>query len=227
MGRVLATLDRLGLDDNTLVIFTSDNGPWLSYGDHAGSALPLREGKGTSFDGGVRVPFVARGPARIPAGTEIREPAMTIDILPTLAGLVGASLPALPIDGKDIAPLLLGEDGAVSPHEALLFYWGRQLEAVRSGRWKLHFPHRYRSLDGPPGSGGMPSEYIQRSIEKALFDLEADRGETKDLVDEHPEVVARLEALANEARKELGDSATKTKGSGNREPGRVASAREE
>jgi arylsulfatase A-like enzyme len=227
VGRVLSTLERLGLDENTLVIFTSDNGPWLSYGDHAGSAAPLREGKGTSFDGGVRVPFVARWPGHIPAGAVVREPVMTIDLLPTLAGLAGAPLPVLPIDGKDIAPLLLGEDGAVSPHEALLFYWGRHLQAVRSGQWKLHFPHRYRSLDGPPGSGGMPSKYIQRSIERALFDLEADPGETRDLLAEHPEVVARLEALADKARVELGDSATKTKGTGLREPGRVSVAGEE
>jgi arylsulfatase A-like enzyme len=227
VGRVLSTLERLGLDERTLVIFTSDNGPWLSYGDHAGSAGPLREGKGTSFEGGVRVPFVARWPGRIPPGTVVREPAMTIDLLPTLAGLVKAPLPERPIDGKDIAPLLLGEEDAVSPHEALLFYWGRHLQAVRSGRWKLHFPHRYRSLDGPPGSGGMPSKYTQRSIGKALFDLQADPGETSDLLADHPEVVARLEALADEARVELGDSATKTKGSGLREPGRVSSASQE
>ncbi len=221
VGRILATLERLELDENTLVIFTSDNGPWLSYGNHAGSAAPLREGKGTSFEGGVRVPFVARWPGRIPKGAVVREPAMTIDVLPTLAGLVGAPLPARPIDGKDIRPLLLGEPGASSPHEALFFWWNRHLEAVRSGRWKLHFPHDYRSLDGPAGSDGIPSKYIQRSIGLSLFDLDADRSETTDVAEEHPDVVKRLEALAEEARIELGDSATEQKGRGVREPGRA------
>ena len=125
------------------------------------------------------------------------------------------------IDGKDIRSLLLAEKGAVSPHEALFFYWGRHLQAVRSGKWKLHFPHQYRSLDGPAGSGGMPSQYIQRSIDLALFDLETDRSETTDVAAQNPDVVARLEALANEARAVLGDSATEQRGSGLREPGRV------
>ncbi len=157
VGRVLAALKEHGLDDRTLVIFTSDNGPWLSYGDHAGSAGPLREGKGTSFEGGVREPFVARWPGHIPAGTVCREPAMTIDLLPTFARLAGADLPAdRPIDGRDIWPLLSGRPGARSPHEALYFYWGRDLQAVRSGRWKLHLPHKYRSLKDRPGSGGKP-----------------------------------------------------------------------
>ncbi len=221
VGRILEALERLGLDQNTLVIFTSDNGPWLSYGDHAGSAGPLREGKGTSFEGGVAVPFVARWPRRIPAGTVTSEPAMTIDILPTIASLTGAPLPRLPIDGKDIRPLLLGEPGAASPHEALLFYWGRHLQAVRSGKWKLHFPHEYRSLGGPAGSGGMPGKYIQRSIDLALFDLEADRSETTNVAARHPHVVRRLEALAEKARAELGDSATGQRGRGVREPGHV------
>ena len=221
VGRILDTLERLGLEKNTLVIFTSDNGPWLSYGDHAGSAAPLREGKGTSFDGGVGVPFVARWPGRIPAGTVVGEPAMTIDLLPTLGLLAGAPLPQQPIDGKDIRRLLLGEPGATSPHEALYFYWGRHLQAVRSGKWKLHFPHEYRSLDGPAGSGGLPSRYTQRSIDLALFDLEADRSETTDLAALFPDVVKRLQGLADEARAQLGDSATEQKGSGVREPGRV------
>jgi arylsulfatase A-like enzyme len=221
VGRILATLQRLELDESTLVIFTSDNGPWLSYGNHAGSTGPLREGKGTSFEGGVRVPFVARWPGRIPRGAIVREPAMTIDVLPTLAALVGAPLPERPIDGKDIRPLLLGEPGASSPHEALFFWWNRHLEAVRSGRWKLHFPHDYRSLDGPAGADGMPSKYLQRSIGLSLFDLEADLSETTDVAAQYPDVVSRLEALAEEARLELGDSATRQEGRSVREPGRL------
>ena len=221
MGQVLETLRRLGLERDTLVIFTSDNGPWLSYGDHAGSAGPLREGKGTAFEGGVRVPFVARWPGRIPAGTVAREPAMTIDVLPTIAHLVGAPLPERPIDGLDISPLLLGEAGARSPHEALLFYYGTELRALRSGRYKLVLPHRSQTLDGKAGSGGIPGKYKQVDVPLALYDLVADIGETADVAAAHPDVVARLQALAEKAREDLGDSLTNRTGRGVREPGRA------
>src|SRR5262245_61227811 len=103
---------------------------------------------------------------------------MTIDLLPTLARLAGADLPKLPIDGKDIGPLLRGEAGATSPHEALYFYWGQALEAVRAGPWKLHFPHTYRSMTGKPGSGGQPGGYSLAKIGLSLFNLEKDVGET-------------------------------------------------
>ncbi|MFH0947359.1 MAG: sulfatase, partial [Planctomycetota bacterium] len=149
VGQVLDALERNRLSDRTLVIFTSDNGPWLSYGNHAGSTGPLREGKGTTFEGGVRVPCVMRWPGRIPAGTVCSEPAMTIDILPTIGGLLEADLPLHQIDGLDIWPLMSGRPGAGSPHEAFFFYYHEnQLEAMRSGRWKLHFPHTYRSMSG-------------------------------------------------------------------------------
>jgi arylsulfatase A-like enzyme len=222
VGRILATLKDQGLDERTLVIFTSDNGPWLSYGDHAGSAGPLREGKGTSFEGGVREPFAARWPGHIPAGSVCREPAMTIDLLPTFAALAGAKVPTERIiDGRDILPLLTAQPGARSPHEAYYFYWGRELQAVRAGRWKLHFPHAYRSLSGAPGSGGQPGPYVNRKIGLSLFDLEADPGEKSDVASSHPDVVARLSRLADAAREDLGDSATKSKGKNVREPGRL------
>ncbi|HQU47407.1 MAG: arylsulfatase, partial [Planctomycetia bacterium 21-64-5] len=197
VGRVLETLARLKLDERTLVIFTSDNGPWLSYGDHAGSAGPLREGKGTSFDGGVREPCLMRWPGKIPAGTVCHEPAMTIDLLPTLARLAGASVPDdRIIDGLDIWPLISTQPGAKSPHDALYFYWGGELQGVRSGRWKLHLPHAYRSLAAGGGHGGLPSKYEQRRIELSLFDLESDPGETKNVAAEHPDEVRRLKSLA-------------------------------
>ena len=146
------------LDKDTLVIFTSDNGPWLSYGDHAGSAEPLREGKGTMFDGGCREPTLMWWPGKIPAGSECDTPAMTIDLLPTVAGLIGAELPEHKIDGKDIWPIIAGEEGAQSPHQAYYFYYGRQLQAMRMGDWKLHFPHGYRTMAGKPGGkGGIPT----------------------------------------------------------------------
>src|SRR5688500_18895594 len=173
VGEILAALRRNGLDEKTLVIFTSDNGPWLSYLDHAGSAGPLREGKGTSWDGGVRVPCVMRWPNRIPPGTVCREPATTNAVLPTLAQLAGAELPKHPIDGIDVWPLASNPSAAKSPHEALYFYWGQQLEAIRSGKWKLHFPHPYRTLAGKPSGGnGQPTAYAQAKTELALYDLE-------------------------------------------------------
>ncbi|RUL88280.1 sulfatase family protein [Tautonia sociabilis] len=221
VGQILEALRRNGLDEETLVVFTSDNGPWLSYGDHAGSAGPLREGKGTTFDGGQREPTLMRWPGRIPAGTSCSEPAMTIDLLPTIAAITGAPLPELPIDGLDISPLLFGEDGAESPHDALYFYWGRELQAVRSGRWKLHFPHSYRSLEGEGGTGGRPAPYVQRETGLALFDLRTDVGETTDVKEQHPEIVARLQRLADRARDDLGDSRTGQDGSGVRPPGRL------
>jgi arylsulfatase A len=219
VGQILAALAEHGLDEQTLVLFASDNGPWLSYGDHAGSAGPLREGKATAWEGGVRVPCLARWPGRIPAGTVCREPAMTIDVLPTLAKLAGAALPDHPIDGLDIWPLLAGRPGAKSPHEAFYFYWNRELQAVRSGRWKLHFPHEYRTLAGPPGSGGKPGPYQSARTELALYDLEAEAGETTDVAAKHPDVVARLKALAEKARDELGDTATNRTGKGVRPAG--------
>jgi len=220
-GQILATLRRLGLERETLVIFASDNGPWLSYGDHAGTAGPLREGKGTAFEGGVRVPFVARWPGRIPAGRVTREPAMTIDVLPTIARLVKAPLPSLPIDGLDISPLLLGDEGARSPHEAFYFYFGSELRAVRAGRYKLVLPHRSDTLEGPAGRGGEPGKYVTVDVPLALYDLVADVGESTSLTDQHPDVVARLQAVAERAREEFGDSLTERTGRSVREPGRL------
>lgn len=223
VGDLTAVLKRHGLEKNTLVIFTSDNGPWLSYGEHAGSPGPLREGKGTTFEGGIRVPAVFRWPGRVPAGKLVHEPAMTTDLLPTLARLAGAEVPSTRrIDGKDIGPLLTGKKRARSPHETLYFYWGGELQAVRSGRWKLHFPHSYPSLDGKPGGrDGRPAVYAQKQIGLALFDLEKDPGETTNLAAEQPEVVDRLTRLAGAAREDLGDTAVKQIGQGIRPPGRL------
>lgn len=223
VGEIMRALGRHDLDRNTLVIFTSDNGPWLSYGNHAGSAGPLREGKGTSFEGGVREPAIFRWKGRIPAGGVSREPAMTIDLLPTLARLVGAEAPKeRVIDGKDIWPLVVRPQQSKSPHEALFIYWGAHLDAVRSGKWKLHLPHEYRSLEGGGGGAdGLPAPYVQKRIGLSLFNLEQDPGETRNVAEDHPEVVRRLQAHAERMREDLGDSATARKGSGVRPPGRL------
>jgi arylsulfatase A len=223
VGQILGTLRRLELDKNTMVIFCSDNGPWLSYGEHAGSAKPLREGKATTFDGGQREPTLAWWPGRIPAGRVCREPASTLDVLPTLAALAGAKLPDHKIDGKNIWPLISGQDGAKSPHEAFFYYQSWALEAVRSGTWKLHFPHGYRTLGGRPGgTGGIPAKYEQSRIDLALFDLENDISEQHNVAAQHPDIVQRLQQLADAMREDLGDSARKMEGKGRRPPGKVA-----
>jgi len=224
VGEVMRALKESGVEDNTLIIFTSDNGPWLNYGDHSGVATPLREGKGTVWEGGVRVPFIARYPGTIGAGKVGREPMMTIDLLPTIAGLIGAELPARKIDGLDVLPVLAGRDGAKNPHEAYYFYYKQnELQAVLSGRWKLYLPHQYRTLDGKPGGrDGKPAPYAQKKIAvPELYDVAEDVGEQKDVAAANPEVVARLLALADKARNELGDSLTGKTGSEVRAPGKA------
>ena len=224
VGEILGALKKHKLDNDTLVIFTSDNGPWLSYGDHAGSSGPLREGKGTAWEGGVRVPFIARWPGRIPAGRVMRQPAMTIDLLPTIAKLVNAELPQHKIDGLDIWPLLHGEPNAKNPHDAYFFYYNtNELQAVRSGQWKLILPHTYRTLGQPPqAKDGIPVKYSNVKVGLELYDLEADAGEQRNIAGKHPDVVKRLAALAEQARDDMGDSLTKRIGNGVREPGRLA-----
>jgi arylsulfatase len=226
VGRVLETLSASGLEKDTLVIFTSDNGPWLSYGDHAGSAGPLREGKGTCWEGGVRVPCVMRWPGKIPAGTTCDAMLMTIDLFPTIARLVGAALPRHAIDGLDVWPILSGAPGAKNPHEAYLFYYEQgQLQAVATanGSWKLQLPHTYRTLAGRPGGhGGFPSKYEERKLTRPeLYDLASDIGETTDLAARRPEVVERLLNIAESARAELGDSLTQRTGRGVRPAGQL------
>ena len=225
VGQVLAALKKFNLEQRTLVIFTSDNGPWLSYGNHAGSAGPLREGKGTSWDGGVREPCIVRWPGKVPAGRVSGEPWMTIDLLPTLARLTGAKLPEHKIDGLDVWAVIAGEPGAKNPHEAYFIYYEmNQLQAVLSGHWKLQLPHTYRTLDGKPGGrDGTPAAYQQRKItQPELYDLAADIGEARDVAAQNPEVLKRLQALAEQARADLGDSLSQREGTGRREPGRKA-----
>lgn len=220
VGQVLETLKRLKLDEQTLVIFTSDNGPWLSYGHHAGSAGPLREGKGTAWEGGQRVPFIARWPGQIPAGSVCDEVAGTIDVLPTLAELSASPLPPHKLDGRSIWRLLMGQPGAKSPHESYWYYWGKELHAVRSGSWKLHFPHEYRSLV-KGGVDGQPGPYVPKKTGLALYDLQVDIGEQINVADQHPDVVARLQEFAEVARQELGDALTNRTGSEVRPIGQV------
>ncbi|MEZ6109315.1 MAG: sulfatase [Pirellulaceae bacterium] len=206
VGLILDSLERNSLTDRTLVIYTSDNGPWLSYGNHAGSAGPLREGKGTAWEGGVRIPCLMQMPGVIPAGLVVDEWAATIDLLPTFAELTGQPMGSLKIDGRSILPLMKGEPGATSPHEAYCYWYGTELRAIRSGPWKLVFPHQYRTLAGEPGGDGQPGPYRQEQCGLELYHLVDDIGESHDVAADNPEVVERLSELADQMRQELGDS---------------------
>ena len=222
VGRVVAALEREGLRDDTLIVFASDNGPWLSYGEHAGSTGGLREGKGTTFEGGVRVPAIVSWPGRVPAGAVVDEPLMTIDVLPTVVRLVGAELGPLPIDGEDAWPVIA--HGASNAERTYGFwYHANHLEAVMRGRHKLHLPHGYRSMvGGTPGAGGFEGAYDWGArTELALFDLVEDPGETRDLSKERPDVLAALLDEADALRAELGDRLTEVTGAASRAAGRL------
>jgi arylsulfatase A-like enzyme len=227
VGQIMNTIDECGLGENTLIIFTSDNGPWLSYGDHAGSAAPLREGKQTMFEGGYRVPTIMRWPRKITPDSTCDQLASTIDILPTVARLIGAQPPKNKIDGVDISILLLGGPEATSPRDSFYCYFGGgELHAVRDGRWKLHFPHKYRSMElGKPGSAGVGGKAKPSKTELELYDLKNDQGETVNLLQQHPEVVDRLEKMGAQARREFGDKLTnQTQGEGVRPAGKLDAA---
>ncbi len=218
-GEVLAALEKAGVTENTLVVFTSDNGPWMVYGNHAGGVGPLRGTKGTTFDGGVRVPCVMQWPAKLKAGSVVKTPLMTIDLFPTIAKLIGAELPERKIDGKDAWKVIAGEQSE-SVQEAYFFYYGRgNLEAMRMGKWKLHFPHKYRDEHVAPGNDGHSGKYGGGKTGLELYDLDADVAESKNVIAEYPEVLAKMKALADQKRAELGDNLTKVAGTENRKPG--------
>jgi arylsulfatase A-like enzyme len=198
---LLDELKRQGLDENTLVVFTSDNGSRAN--NEGGSNAPLRSGKGTTWEGGQRLPCIMRWPAAIPAGSTCSEVVTSMDFLPTFVRLAGGEVSAERIlDGRDITPLMRGEPGATSPHEAFYYYAGGSLEAIRCGQWKLHFCKR-----GEPLS--------------ELYNLADDIGETNNLLAKHPEVVERLTAMADAMRLRLGDRALGIDGHERRPIGQV------
>lgn len=220
VGEIIKALEENGIEKNTLVIFTTDNGPWLNFGNHAGSTGGLREGKGTSFEGGQRVPCIMKWPDRIPEGRVCNKMAATLDILPTLAEITGSTLPEHKIDGVSILSLLNGTEDA-NPRDHLYYYYQKNsLEAVRKDHWKLVFPHPSRSYEGIiPGNDGWPGEYNQIETELALYDLRRDPGEEYDVKEQYPEIVAALEELAEKARADLGDELTGATGNGRRDCG--------
>jgi len=203
VGEIMKALKEAGVEDNTLVFFSSDNGPWIVYGNHAGKT-PFREAKGTGFDGGTRSACILRFPGRVPAGTVSGRTWCTVDMLPTMARLSAAKLPANPIDGLDVWDLVTGKPGAKNPHEYYPFSTESRFEGVISGdgHWKLHLPHPYQTLVYA-GNDGKPGKYTTKQIELSLFDMEKDPYETTNVIKEYPEIAARLKGYAEQHRREF------------------------
>ena len=219
VGQILQKLRKEGLDENTLVVVTSDNGPWINYGNHAGSTGGLREGKGTSFEGGQRVPCLMQWKGTIPAGSVCNKLTVNIDLLPTFAHISGAAMPSHKTDGVNLFSLLQG-DTKSTPRTSFLYYYRRNsLEAVSDGEFKLIFPHPTRTYEGfAPGNDGMPGRVDENKMleEKILIDLRRDPGERYNVLSQYPEAAGRLEQMANEAREDLGDDLQKKEGKNRR-----------
>jgi len=209
-GRILDTLRDLKLSENTLVIFTSDNGPWLVKGADSGSAGPLRGGKGSTWEGGVRVPTIAWWPGKIAANSKVDAVAGTIDLLPTTVSLAGGTLPGNPvIDGRDISPLLLGKTKD-SPRDVHYYFLGYQVQAVRQGSWKLALMPQKETM-------GREAEPDAQTKTPRLYNLDSEIGEKTNVADAHPEIVAKLTALAEKMNAEIGGDSP----SARREAGKV------
>jgi arylsulfatase A-like enzyme len=223
IGQIKETLKKLKLEENTLLIVTSDNGPWLNYGNHAGSPGGLREGKGTSFEGGQRVPCLMTWKGKIPAGMIANNLSAGLDILPTIVEATGAKMPKRRIDGVSLLSVL-GGNTTVNPRTTFLYYYRRNnLEAVRDENWKLVFPHPGRTYVGfSAGKDGMPGGANENfAFEGGLYDLRRDPGERYNVIADNPEVVKRLTDLAEEARQDIGDDLTKSEGKNRRTIGKI------
>ena len=221
VGEIIKSVEKNGLTENTIIIFTSDNGPWLAYGNHSGSAYPFREGKGTGWEGGQREPFIIKYPKEIEAGITIDAPLMAIDIFPSIAEVTNSKLPDEVIDGKSAWSLLTGKANE-SPQEAYFFYYRvNELFGVRYGKWKLYFPHTYRTMDGQePGKDGLPGEYRMVDLKDIeLYDLDSDASETNNVAESNISIVATIKKLADDMRARLGDSLMGMEGLENRAPG--------
>jgi arylsulfatase A-like enzyme len=206
VGRLVDTVKELGLDDNTYIVFTSDNGPWWIKKQHGGSAKPLRGAKTSTWEGGLRVPCVVRAPGKVPAGTVCKEIASTMDFFPTFAALSGGTVPSdRVIDGHDILPLLHGKPGEKSATKAYYYYQHTHLQAVRWGKWKLHLPRAAQPPWGPKWARHIaPKDRI--AIKKPmLFQLDDDIAETNDVAAAHGDVVSKMLELARWAREDIGD----------------------
>ena len=222
VGEILRTLREEGLEENTLVILTSDNGPWAAYGNHAGSSGGLREAKATTFNGGLKVPCIIYWKGKVVAGAVYNELLSNIDILPTLADISGAPLPSHTIDGISFLPAIGGRKETI--RDALcLYYQDNSLEAITDGSYKLVFPHDYYSYETyEPGNDGLPGKLELRAVDSLeLYDLRLDPGERLNVIRQHPDVVERLTAIADSYRQELGDDLTGYEGTGRRKAGTI------
>ena len=220
VGEVLRTVRELGLEDNTLVVLTSDNGPWTNYGNHAGSAGGLREAKATTFDGGNRVPCIVYWKGKTKPGTTCNKLASNIDLFPTFAEVAKAPLPANKIDGVSILSLIEGKEEA-NPRESFAYYYNKNdLEAVTDGMFKLVFPHKYVTYGAyEPGNDGQPGKLTNLELTKPeLYDLRRDPGERYNVIGQYPNEVAKLMKIADKMRGELGDDLTRKKGTERRQP---------
>jgi arylsulfatase len=224
VGEIRKAIQDNGLEKNTIFIFTTDNGPWLNYGNHAGSSGGLREGKTTSWEGGQRVPCIIAWPANIPGGTVCNKLASSIDFLPTFAAIVGVELKGNTIDGVSILELWKGNMDA-NPREEFYYYYGKNnLNAVRKGNWKLVLPHVYQSYEATvPGNDGYGGRRINIEVDSIeLYNLMRDPGERYNVKDLYPEIVDALLSTAKKARNELGDlNIDVERGTGTREIGQL------
>jgi len=202
VGQVVKALKKAGVYKNTIIIFTSDNGPWIKYGKHGGSAGPLRDGKGSAFEGGQRVPCIISWPKHITAGSQSDKVVTALDILPTLMNIVGGDLPKEKIDGNDVTELLTANPNAEGHKEPFFYISGKKIKGVRQGDWKLMLPHRYPKLV-EPGKEGKKGITKGTNIELSLFNLKDDIGETTNLADKHPEIVTELKLLMDNFKEEI------------------------
>ncbi len=217
LGQIMKALDETGLAKNTILVVASDNGPWLNYGNHAGSSGGFREGKATTFEGGTRVPLIMRWPGKIEAGGVNSHLMTNMDLLPTLTAATGTGLPANRIDGLDFLPSLTAGN-STGPRETFYYYFNKNsLEAVRYKNWKLVLPHSastYTELHGKDGNAG---NIPKRDVPMGLYDLAHDPGETYDVQRLYPDMLQQLLKIADEAREDLGDDLTGHEGK-NRRP---------
>lgn len=222
VGEILKALSDNAIEDNTLVILTSDNGPWLNFGNHAGLTGGLREGKGTSFEGGQRVPCIMRWKGKIKEGQIFNGLASTLDIYPTIAELCSVKF-THSIDGISMAPVLNGFT-STSPRDEFYYYYRKNsLEAVRWQDWKLILPHPGRTYEGfSSGADGMPGPVTEEHFfPQALYDLRRDPGERYDVQQQHLEVLDKLLQLAEKARNDLGDDIRSVEGKNRRPAGKI------
>lgn len=223
VGQILQAIETNGLEENTIIIFTTDNGPWLNYGNHGGSSGGLREGKTTSWEGGQRVPCIVKWPGIVSEGVVCNQLSSSIDLMPTFASIVGGSLPDHKIDGVNIIDLWKGNYEA-KPRKELYYYYGKNnLNAVRKGNWKLVFPHSYQSYEATvPANDGHGGRRIKTNVDSLeLYNLMRDPGERYNVIDMYPDVVAGLIEVGEKARGDLGDLNTGVAGDGVREIGKL------